>query len=1015
MKKILSVLLALLMILSSMTLLVSATNLSNDGGDGAGTTETTGKVSGTSGHIFYSENFDGENLKADEEETPDPNGSGDPVAQNEPDGSGDPDGAGDPDGSNESNEAEGYKKNNDLLKALGWATTEDENLQFTITKDGGLRIVAGATSSYSTQLVQDKDMAGNAITIEYDFTYATEASASSYLSLNVGVDDQNYVRATPVTAAGTIDVKNMIFKNGEALATYTHVIDEKDEKTSITYDVLENLIEKNLEEPLGNLTHKTYRMKCIIDPNSDGVLVYVDGKPMTNMVYNVRTFWNQYGDKEAESINKVVGDILSLVVTAGVDVTIDNIRVSEYAPALQITEVMANAKRSGYYQWIELYNPTDTPTNVYDYCVVIYNGCTSSGGKIGDETDNPKTDGSITTEHITQEDGTIVEVTKPAYNAWDSEAASTIGYFTPGDKTMLVKPDAEEEEDRYQTFTSPAYEDGVLLPGETAIVLLPYTAIQGERDVSDKAFREYLNGLGVTLDESYKTFICDNNYSGCGCDSSVYCTRKMKDVNNTPNNPTDDVLESWLEACPDPKKYPFKIIDETNESTSVALMKVENTATAEELQKDPTTYKPVGIGYGKPNAQQFPYYESYLAMSSKPASSGTTVLGFAVRTTTTFVEQGKFPAGTVIHKADENGKYIPLRDSNNNIVRDKNDEIVYETYVYDQDKTVTGYVFSGHFGTVAAGFTTYGDKSFEISYNRYGKESCSQRMGRLQYNVDQVRPGLAPRDQFNSPGYVPPLCRDGIAISGHVSADGGVNETQLVGRVGADYKYSEQIPEGYEYLGMQIVSMVPDLDENDEPKTDDDGNILYKEELGEIVQVLPADMMTADADITVQVVLRRMVPAFVDYKMTTPVNGKYSINIIAQTEYILCQTLGMRIEMTWVDKESGELQTVTYDRECKYIYDTLTVGGTTYEAQEGIKYYAYQISNVPVDVKNLQIKVTPYYIKGYADSTPHLSTDSVGSFVVNEGNLFFEGDYAKHKDNVGFEYDKSRIPSPDLD
>lgn len=955
MKKILSVLLALLMLLSSMTLLVNATTPENNegGGEGgAGLTATTEKVSGTSGHIFYSENFDGENLKVVQDDS-----NVAPVTD-------------------EPNDGVEYKTGNALLEALGWETTDNGNVQFSITEDGKLRIVTSAGASYATNLGQVKNMAGNAITIEYDFTFANTSAQSSYLSFNICADDNNYVRATPVTAAGTIDVGNMIFKGGSA------------------QNMLENLIDLKIEKPFTEFAGRSHTMKCIIDPNSDGVLVYVDDVPMTNMKFDQRKIWTQYGPNASKSVNQVVGDLLNLVVTEGADVTIDNIRVSEYAPALQISEIMANARKSGEYQWLEIYNATDAPANIYDYCVVIYNGCVgpSLAGTIGDETDKVL---GTTTRYYKDAKGNIVKITENTYNAWDKDAASTVGYFAPGEKKLLVDPKAEKEEDRYQTFKSPDLEDGKIAPGETAIVLLPYTAVQGGKSVSDTDFRTYLEKIGTPIDDDFKTFVCDNDYSRCGCTEYTYCERKLKDVNNTPDDTTDDVLEPWHEACSNPYKFPFRVIDELNESTMVALMKVENTATAEELEADPDAYKPVGIGVGKPNNQMFPYYENYVAMSSKGATSGTTVVGFEVRTTVS-VADDTYPVGTIVYKVDNNGKLIPKRDENGNIVRDKNDEIVYDTEKITELPMKDEYVFNGHFGREAASFSATDDKSFEITYNRDGNESRAQRMGRMAYNATQLRPTGGTQELFYSPGYVPPVCRNGIAIAALNSLDES-NEV-LVAHVGADYEYDGEVPYGYEYVGMQV--------------TDRKAVAAPAEVTPAIVQTIPAEMLTVDADLSVVLVFRRLIPEIVGYQVSTPVDGKYAIRVIGKTENIKCQTLGFRIEMTWVDKELGK-QTVKYDRECRYVYDSLMADGHEY-GENGKKLFAYHINNIPEHVKNLQITVTPYYVKGYADTTVYLATDSTSSFTVNEGVIYFEGEYEKHQDTVDFEYDKSRIPSPDM-
>ena len=368
MKKILSVLLALLMMLSSLTMLVSATTPDN-GDAGANDTPST-TASGTTGHIFYSQNFDAEELKD--------------------------------------------KTGNDLLTALGWTTTEAADATFEIV-DGKMHIVPG-TTDYTALLATDRDMVGGAITVEYDFTFGATSADASYLSVNIATDDKNFVRATPITAKGIIDVSGLVTRSGAAENIHEKLVTDE-----------------AIPDTFPDFLTKTHTMKCVIDPNSDGVQIQVDGVPLTHLIYANRVKWNNYG--ESNSISSVIGDTLNLVATAGLDITIDNLRVFEYAAALQITEIMANARQSGAYQWLEIYNPTDAPANMYDFCVVIYNGCTNPGGYIGDEKDNPS--GTKVT-YKKDKDGNVIKVTEHTYNAWDKDAASVVGYFTPGSKKMLV-------------------------------------------------------------------------------------------------------------------------------------------------------------------------------------------------------------------------------------------------------------------------------------------------------------------------------------------------------------------------------------------------------------------------------------------------------------------------------------------------------------------------------------------------------------------------------------------------
>ena len=134
----------------------------------------------------------------------------------------------------------------------------------------------------------------------------------------------------------------------------------------------------------------------------------------------------------------------------------------------------------------------------------------------------------------------------------------------------------------------------------------------------------------------------------------------------------------------------------------------------------------------------------------------------------------------------------------------------------------------------------------------------------------------------------------------------------------------------------------------------------------------------------------------------------------------MCQSLGFRISMNWKNAE-GEIETREFDRECYYVYDSVTYTneeGTGILSAEDLgakKLYAYHVNNLPADVENLTLTVTPYYVKGYTDQTKYLATDSTVTFLINDAPVFDEGDYETDKDNVGFEYDNTDpefVPEP---
>ena len=392
------------------------------------------------------------------------------------------------------------------------------------------------------------------------------------------------------------------------------------------------------------------------------------------------------------------------------------------------------------------------------------------------------------------------------------------------------------------------------------------------------------------------------------------------------------------------------------------------------------TYKPVGIGYMKPNAQQYAYYENYVTLCSKPATSGTTVAGFKVQVLRDVVDTN-FPVGSIVYEYDENGK-MKLDDEGNPVTS------VIDAPIILKDQKV----YSEFFGRAPAQLGTTNERSFEICYNRLYRETKAQRMGRMEYNTVEVRPNADGTELFHTPGYVPPACRNGIAIE-TTMPDG--TATTLIARTNCAYKYDGEVPYGYEYKGLKV---------NGEDT---------------VLKAIPAELLANDTDVSVELVFDRLLPEVVGYQMSDITDGKYSIRILGKTNHIMCQSLGFKIELSWKNAE-GVVESVTYDRECYYVYDAVsaTSGGSstlvTADELGAKKLYAYHLNDLPANVENLTLTVTPYYIKGYSDQTKNYATDSTVTFLINDVPVYDQGDYETDKDKVPFEYD-NEDPNPDPD
>lgn len=888
MKKTLSALLAAVMVFGTMSLTVGATSTAS-----AETSSASSSNGGNSGQIFYQQDFDDSALAS--------------------------------------------LTDYDLADALGW--TEPDDTQTMVIENGQLRFVSSlkdsggavVTKPYTTQLVKDSQMAGNTIAIEYKFTYQTKIAdfevalsdgstktvakdgqnTDAYVSVNLMKDSDNYITATPFSMGGSMDYTSHVVRNGSKLS-----------------------IHDSLSADLGEIVGVQHSMKCVIDSGVDGVTVYVDGKPVSTLNYDQRTKWTEYFD----GFSDVIGDVLTLTAAPGLDVLIDDLCISEYAPALQISEIMVNGVSAGSYQWIELYNPTNEAVNIYDYCIEVKNALASKGGVVGDEQDV----GSYKWQYVTHKDGTVHY--KPVFTAgtYDKNGASAVGYFQPGAMTITVNAAAEDPKDRTQTFNSPSYEEGVLQAGETAIAFLPYTAAKGNNPVTDAAVREYMTKLGMP--ENVKVFACNNEITGCQCEDQT-CTD--------------------LSTCPNPYQYPFKLAEMTGESMEVAVMRVENTATEE------GGYEPVGIGVGRSNEQRFAYFESYAILTAKVAPSGTTITGMMIRKDNVEVPDTSIPLNKPIYQYNQDG--TPKLDENG--------QHIFILVTEETRPTKTQTIHLPIFADRAANLGLTGDHSFEIAYTRYSDETKAQKMGHMQYNSSEVRPTQSGRDLYVSPGFVPPACRNGLAVTA-ILPD-GTQET-LVGRLNTEFEYGGTAPDGYSYVGMKLNGS------------------------DEVVKSIPAEMMTADSRISVSIVYQRLLPTMVGYQVSEAQNGTFTLRLLAVTDNIKCQSLGFKVKMSWVDA-GGQNVTKEFERECYYVYDSVSGSMGTYSADElgGEKLYAYHIDGISTDLANILVEVTPYYVKGYNDTEKHLSTDSTIQFVLNNRPTHVNGSYETNKDNTQFHYDNS--------
>lgn len=217
-----------------------------------------------------------------------------------------------------------------------------------------------------------------------------------------------------------------------------------------------------------------------------GIYSYIDGNLLTTMKNATATFtdWQGYADK-------VMNDFIQLGINAGVTIELESVRIRERMPELTITEVMTNGVTA-----VEVYNSTLNPVNIYDHCLYVaqtngvsaYWQANSNGGAVGSKW------------------GTLTETI-----AYPVAGAYTYNYTEPTGKdgTAPANP-ADATVAGYEnsvTLTNPAYEEGVLNPGECAVLYIPTHAIGKSTLVAPKTLENFKSEYGITS----KVFYCYSN------------------------------------------------------------------------------------------------------------------------------------------------------------------------------------------------------------------------------------------------------------------------------------------------------------------------------------------------------------------------------------------------------------------------------------------------------------------------------------------------------------------------
>ncbi len=394
-----------------------------------------------------------------------------------------------------------------LAEAIEW--TAPDASQTMLLKDGKLRFVsqyykAGAStaaSAYTTTLIAEGDdrMLGNMTVIEYDLRFQRRApGAENNVTVNAETTEEKVVAADGQDGAMLVGV-DMGVSTGMIQATRFPVAGSISKKAfkgtgvsksggNLSYalkngvELIEDIPESDTSYTLEFGTNKNtsrfemdYHVKAVYDPIAGMYYLTLNGVMVSKVAVD---------DNHSGSIRHLVDKITSqfvLTIENSADVLLDNIQIygCSATPALVISEVTPNGFgvdkageiKAGGYQWIELYNPTAKDVNVYDYALHVNNAPTTEASNFGQNAD-------VTTGR-----------------------GSALGYFRAGEQTFALGEGTS-------TFVNPDYADGVLKAGESAIVLLPGTLHAANMSLNGDQITKAFVKMGMP--EDTKIFVCDN-------------------------------------------------------------------------------------------------------------------------------------------------------------------------------------------------------------------------------------------------------------------------------------------------------------------------------------------------------------------------------------------------------------------------------------------------------------------------------------------------------------------------
>lgn len=322
--------------------------------------------------------------------------------------------------------------NADLVAALGWSGSVGSSTLTLVEDDNGNHsVLFNSVADWVLNMVDDARLAGGNFVIEYTQKMVDNTAGDGqglgfrqgYKSTDAG---WNYL----LKERGQFDLHCHYDYSTAANATNVGNTQNDIASGTVTYT---NSAGKEITRTGGSIMNQSLNFKLVIDANR-GIYVYNDSTLV--MATTIAAIGNWSSDAHT------LPSLLQIRCISGVDVEVDNIKVSVYdglpytcmtktgSDSFVVSAVSTNAYPTTdniRFEYFELYNASTETLNVYDYA-------------------------------FTMNQTTAI---------YPNISASTIFTVAPGAGNSVTKGSYTYE------FDNPDYEDGQIQPGETAIIFNP--------------------------------------------------------------------------------------------------------------------------------------------------------------------------------------------------------------------------------------------------------------------------------------------------------------------------------------------------------------------------------------------------------------------------------------------------------------------------------------------------------------------------------------------------------------